>query len=145
MMYRSDWAIEQGQEVVLAVRITRSALDEILKKAVYSTFEPEIYETHDLWKSEVARSDVRLQWDPDHSPSGGKLERRAIQLGLRGSVLAKYAREWIVSITNITDFVESQRENAISSRYEQLIIPQESVYPVSNEDVIHRLQLQHYT
>ena len=29
---------------------------------------------------------VRLQWDPDHSPSYEKLERRAIQLGLKGQV-----------------------------------------------------------
>jgi len=29
---------------------------------------------------------VRLQWDPDHSPKGEKLARRAIQLGLKGKV-----------------------------------------------------------
>ena len=29
---------------------------------------------------------VRLQWDPDHDPEGGKCERRAIQLGLKGQV-----------------------------------------------------------
>jgi hypothetical protein len=31
----------------------------------------------------VARSEVRLQWNPDHDPTGNKLERRALQLGLR--------------------------------------------------------------
>ena len=29
---------------------------------------------------------VRLQWDPDHHPSGAKLQRKAIQLGLKGSI-----------------------------------------------------------
>ena len=29
---------------------------------------------------------VRLQWDPDHTPCGDKLARRAIQLGLKGQV-----------------------------------------------------------
>ena len=30
---------------------------------------------------------VRLQWDPDHSPTYGKMQRRAIQLGLKGEVI----------------------------------------------------------
>ena len=40
-----------------------------------------------LQKSEgLAQCDVRLQWDPDHSPVGGNLTRRAIQLGLKNDV-----------------------------------------------------------
>src|SRR6516164_7944213 len=87
MMYRSGWASKEGQEVVLAVRLRRTAFDEILRLAVHSTFLPEVYESEGLWKEAVARSDVRLQFDPDHSPSGAPIERRAIQLGLRGEVL----------------------------------------------------------
>ena len=32
------------------------------------------------------KSDVRLQWDPDHLPNGESYKRRAIQLGLRNKV-----------------------------------------------------------
>jgi len=32
------------------------------------------------------KSDVRLQWDPDHLPTGESHKRRAIQLGLRNKV-----------------------------------------------------------
>ena len=32
------------------------------------------------------KSDVRLQWDPDHFPKGESHKRRAIQLGLRNKV-----------------------------------------------------------
>lgn len=40
-----------------------------------------------LQKSEgLAQCDVRLQWDPDHSPVGDNLTRRAIQLGLKNDV-----------------------------------------------------------
>lgn len=40
-----------------------------------------------LQKSEgLAQCEVRLQWDPDHSPDGGNLTRRAIQLGLKNDV-----------------------------------------------------------
>ena len=52
--------------------------------------------------SAVANSDVRLPWDPDHDPSGAPLERHAIQLGLRGGILAKYAGEWLLGIEDVT-------------------------------------------
>jgi Domain of unknown function (DUF4291) len=48
--------------------------------------------------------------DPDHHPSGIKLERRAIQLGLRGEFLANYARDWILKIEAISEFVNQQRQ-----------------------------------
>ena len=87
MMYRCGWASNEGQDVVLAVRLKRSAFDEILRLAIHSSFVPEVYENEMAWKSALANSDVRLQWDPDHDPSGAPVERRAIQLGLRGDVL----------------------------------------------------------
>lgn len=72
MMYRSDWGTKEGQEVTLAVRIRRSAFDDILREAVHSTFVPEVYPSHAAWQEAVAKSAVRLQWDPDHHPSGGE-------------------------------------------------------------------------
>ena len=47
---------------------------------------------------------VRLQWDPDHSPRGGKLERRAIQLGIRGEALELFHNS-IMCIDDITDTI----------------------------------------
>ncbi|WP_082408799.1 DUF4291 family protein [Verrucomicrobium spinosum] len=51
----------------------------------------------------------RLQWDPDHSPTGGPLERRAIQLGLRGNMIRRYGRDEVVAIEDISEFVAEQR------------------------------------
>jgi hypothetical protein len=67
------------------------------------------YPSHDDWKQAVARSSVGLPWDPDHEPSGAKLERRASQLGLGGNVLARYAREWVVRIEDVSAFSARQR------------------------------------
>jgi hypothetical protein len=75
---------------------------------------PEVYGSHGAWKEALARSPVRLQWDPDHGPSGGPVERRAIQLGLRGEVLAKYAREWLLDVEDISDFVTEQRAHGVA-------------------------------
>jgi Domain of unknown function (DUF4291) len=138
MMYRCGWASKEGQEVVLAVRLKRSAFDEILRLAVHSSFVPEIYENELAWKVAVGRSDVRLQWDPDHDPYGATVERRAIQLGLRGEVLARYAKEWLLGIEDVSEFVRQQSEYA-RSPFDRLITPREEVYPVNDRDVAARL------
>ena len=60
---------------------------------------------------------MRLQWDPDHDPSGAKVERRAIQLGLRGEALARYAREWLVQVQDVSAFVAEQHAHAHPGAY----------------------------
>ena len=79
MMYRSGWATKKGQEKILAVWITRAGFEEILSHALTGHQEKE--------REMDARSQVRLQWDPDHDPHGASQQRRAIQLGLRDEVM----------------------------------------------------------
>lgn len=141
MMYRSGWGTKPGQEVTLAIRIKRSAFDFILGHAVASSYDRQVYQSKQEWQKAVARSDVRLQWDPDHSPRGGKLQRRAIQLGLRGEVVVKYPKEWILDIEDISDFVAQQRENVIADNYANLLTPTEQVYPVDDVKTIASLGL----
>lgn len=141
MMYRSGWGAKPGQEVVLAIRLQRSAFDSILAQAVHSSFQSGLYESEESWQKAVQTSDVRLQWDPDHNPAGHKLERRAIQLGLRGEAIRKYAQEWILDIEDISDFVAEQRESVISGNYEALLTPAESAYSVKDLEVATKLQL----
>ncbi len=140
MMYRSGWGTKDGQEVTLAIRLKREAFDSILDQAVYSSFAPHIYANEAAWAQAVAESSVRLQWDPDHNPSGSKSERRAIQLGLRGDVLRQYAREWIIDIEDISAFVAQQRVHAHTvSAYEHLHTPYEVVYPIADPNVAAKL------
>ncbi len=141
MMYRCGWASKQGQEVVLAVRLSRSGFDSLLAQAIHSTYSEEIYHSEQAWKWAVEHSNVRLQWDPDHDPAGAKVERRAIQLGLRGEMLGQYAREWVIEIEDISDFVSEQRQYAQAHAYEQLTTPRELVYPVTDAAVASRLGL----
>jgi hypothetical protein len=141
MMSRSGWGTKEGQEIVLAVRILRGAFEEILRQAVPSSWVTSLYPIEQTWKDDVARSFVRLQWDPDHDPMGGKLERRAVQLGLRGPVLERYAREWIVSIEDVSQLVADQRAHARKGEWDQLLVPCEEPYPVTDAALVQRLGL----
>jgi hypothetical protein len=139
MMYRSGWGTKPGQEVTLTVHLRREAFDAILGEAVHSAYVPEVYESEAAWKARVAGSEVRLQWDPDHAPGGAPVERRAIQLGLRGELLRRYGREWIVAVEDISHFVGEQRAHAGAGGLDELVTPAEEVYPVADAAVAARL------
>jgi hypothetical protein len=135
MMYRSGWAEKPDQEVVLAVRLKRAGFDAILAACVPSSFDRTRWSSEAEWRHAVTTSEVRLQWDPDHDPGGRPVERRAVQLGLRGETLRRYAQEWIVEIEDITALVVAEKAHAHERGYPQLRTPLESVYPVADERV----------
>jgi Domain of unknown function (DUF4291) len=126
MMYRSGWASKPDQERVLAVRLRRTDFDLFLSEAIASTYGASDLPSREAWQEAVSRSDVRLQWDPDHAPNGAKQERRAIQLGLRRSALRRYESSSVLAIEDITEFVHEQAGQPL----ELLLVPQESVYPL---------------
>ena len=127
MMYRSGWATKENQEAILAIRISRAFFDEIVIKAIHAHFQAECYTNTEVWKNALQKSDVRLQWDPDHSPSGERQARRAIQLGIRGETLRRYGQNEIERIDDISDYVARERTK-IENRIDELVLPKERVY-----------------
>ncbi|MDY7226165.1 DUF4291 domain-containing protein [Hyalangium rubrum] len=141
MMYRCGWATKADQETVLAVWLKREAFESVLAQAVHSKHIPEVYGSAAEWQRQVARSDVRLQWDPDHGPTGAPLQRRAIQLGLQGETLRRYAKEWLLDLEDITPFVREQHEHVKNGRLDQLVMPRETVFWPTDEATVRRLGL----
>lgn len=139
MMFRSGWGTKPDQEVTLALRIRRAGFEALLAEAVPSTFWPETFASEEEWKRAVARSSVRLQWDPDHGPSGAPCNRRAVQLGLRGDALARFVDEYTVGVEDLSDFVAAQRAHL--DDHAALMTPRETVYAVADPAVAARLRL----
>lgn len=140
MMYRCGWGTKPGQEVILGLRIGIRFFESILEQAVPSGYDEQLFSTHAEWKSALAESEVRLQWDPDHAPQGQKLERRAIQLGLRGTVLKRFAESELLEVLDLTRFVESQRP-FMEAASEELCTPIERVYVPQSKRARQRLKL----
>lgn len=88
MMYRCGYARKEGQEHVLAVRITREGFDWAVAHAVESNVR--------------GKPAVRVQWDPERGLNHEALPYRAIQIGLTREASWKYVNEWTVSITDVT-------------------------------------------
>ena len=141
MMFRSGWGTKENQEVTLALRVRRTFFDGLLAAAVPSSWDEGQFATEAGWSKAVARSAVRLQWDPDHNPAGGKLARRALQLGLRGDVLEAFGRRELLEVIDLSEFVAEQRDRLASGGVAELVTPRERVYTPADAELAARLRL----
>ncbi|MBA4104820.1 MAG: DUF4291 domain-containing protein [Pirellula sp.] len=139
MMYRSGWGTKEGQEVTLALRLRRVFFDDLLAQAVQATYDEGQFATRDSWQAAVAASEVRVQWDPDHDPFGAKVERRALQLGIRGETLRAFGTRELVEVVDLSEFVAEQRMNVTAERLSRLQSPTERVYFPANPDIAPKL------
>jgi hypothetical protein len=136
MMYRCGWAEKENQERVLALWIKKSCFNGILSKAVFSSFNKSCYGSHEQWAEALNFSDVRLQWDPDHDPYGNKMQRRAIQLGMKGETLENFVKNQIQHIEDITEFVRSQKQILDNNQLHNLCVPVENVFKDFDANII---------
>lgn len=119
MMERCGWATKTDQERVLALHVLRDEFDRAVLAAV-----PTSVTTHD--------ADVRVQWDPERTLRGGKLEHRSLQLGLGRAVNKAYATRWIQRIEDMTplahriDALRREGRHADAAR----LLPTEQPYPL---------------
>jgi hypothetical protein len=141
MMYRSGWGTKEGQETTLGLRLRRQFFDSILVQAVASSLNQSDETSQQAWKASLATSNVRLQWDPDHDPHGNALARRAIQLGLRGSVLEDFGKRELLEVIDMTEFVSGQRELLSRVGTSELRTPVERVYVPDDGAIARRLKL----
>jgi len=120
MMFRSGWGEKSNQERILGLWLKRKSFERYISMASN--------------KEHSKKGSVRLQWDPDHYPSGERHPfRKAIQLGLK-NVESFINGEDIVLIQDITDFVYSQHAAIKCKDFDSLITPEERIYNVPNMD-----------
>ena len=130
MMYRCGWAQKENQAHVLAIDIKRTGFDKAVNSAVISTFSDDLGITKEEWQKQVKESDVRVQWDPEKDIDGNNLPYRSLQLGLRGNAVNEYVHDWIVKVTDITDYVNELNALRISKGDISDKLPKETVYTI---------------
>ncbi|WP_276501789.1 DUF4291 domain-containing protein [Terrimonas pollutisoli] len=142
MMYRAGWASKEDQQHILAITFPMSCFKMILQQATISSFDGRLFVTEQDWKKELAKTDVRLQWDPDHDPYGNKLERKAIQIGMKGETLKKFCTEWISKIEDITGFVKEEYAKVANQQIEELNVPYEDVVDLKDPAIEERIGIE---
>lgn len=130
MMYRCGWGTKENQKHILAIDIKREAFDFIVQNAIVSTYSEDMGISHAEWKEQIRKSDIRCQWDPERDIFGNPLGYRSIQLGIRGKMSEKYVNEWIVKITDITDYVKELDKKRNMGMDISSLLPKEQIYTI---------------
>ena len=131
MLYRSGYATKHNQERILKIKLSHDGFLAILSQGIHTSFEPDLFKTEIDWQLALRRGEVRYQWDPDRDLQLRRLDRRALQVGIRGSVLSNYVNHWILGIEDVTELAHAIKE-AVESKQKQLpLVPEERVYEVS--------------
>jgi len=116
MLYRSGYASKARQQRIVQVTIQHDGFLAMLADAVPSGYERDLYASRSEWDVALRRSEARYQWDPDRDLALRPLARRALQLGIEGSLIRRYAREWIVRIADVTDLAHAIRDSVAAGR-----------------------------
>lgn len=133
LMERSNWGLKSGQEMILAIRITRQGWEEALSQAVLTSYDPQVYRHSDEWAAQFEKALVHVQWDPERTLRGKSLPVRSIQVGLSRHIIGKYVNEWTIEIQDATSLVRKiygllqQGQEAKAKGF----LPKERVYPLN--------------
>lgn len=131
MMERSGYAGKAGQEHVLSIRLRRTAWEYVLSQAVL-THAHDMYK--DGWEERKKNARVNVQWDPERSIKGAKLNYRSIQVGISRHLIGEY-NSWIVEIADYTQLAHkifALKQQGDYSRATALL-PIEKPYPLGQE------------
>lgn len=142
MMYRSGWASKPNQERILAISISKEFFEQLLAEGELTSMKQSNYKEESIWRQFLNKSEVRIQWDPHHRPDGSKLERKAIQIGIKGNLQRKFGTEKINFIEDITHYVIEQRKYIERKDYEYLKIPIETKMEIENQKIIEKLSIR---
>ncbi|MBQ0825686.1 DUF4291 domain-containing protein [Streptomyces tagetis] len=134
MMYRCGWGTKEAQEVVLAVEIERAGFEWALERACLSHYAPGPHADRHAWKRELRRASARVQWDPERDLHLRPLPHRSLQLGLSGEAARRYADEWTVSITDVTDLAHEIHRHVKDGDLDaaRRLLPGERPYPAGD-------------
>jgi hypothetical protein len=132
MLYRSGYATKSRQEAILKIKLTHEGFLAILRQSVKTTYAPDLYASVDEWKRALNASDVRHQWDPERALEGHRLDRRAIQIGIRGETVRRYVHEWIIGLEGVTTLAHAVKA-AVDAGDVMPAVPEERVYEVDAE------------
>ena len=143
-MYRSDWARSNNQERILGIWLKLDAFHELLQLSEQTSANSAYASKHEWQQARSAKKTlpgsteawsgrVNIQWDPDHHPSGAKLTRRAIQIGIK-QVPWWASGNRFEKIIDMTPLVSEQRKFLTVSE-DQLFTPHERIYMVPDEAI----------
>ena len=129
---RTKYATKNRMQAIAKIKLSHEAFLEILGQSIESHWNSGLFPSEMEWKSQLAKSDVIHQWDPERDLVGRRLDRQAIQVGIRGAVIRKYVSDYIISVEDVTPLAHEIGQVAKTHGHKFPHVPEEKGYPVSD-------------
>jgi hypothetical protein len=142
MLYRANPALNESQDRILAVQISRAGFEWALARSCPNQYDRDFCPDRDDWAKALQESPVRFQWDPERSLQTVALPYRALQVGLTAQVMDRLVEEWTVDINDVTHIARNigERVRAGKDPIAENMLPGERPYPLP-EPIAARLHI----
>ena len=133
LMERSNWGLKSNQEYVLEIRIKRDCWEKALSKGILTHPDKAIYENGVEWEKKFKSAQIHIQWDPERTFRGAKMNKRSIQVGISRFLIEEFNNDWITEIIDQTPLTKKIRGLMKSGKYKEAkrLLPKERVYDLS--------------
>lgn len=135
LMERSNWGTKSNQEFILGIKIKREAWEKALILGVLTHPDKQIYKNGFEWENKFKSAKVHIQWDPERTIRGGKLQERSIQVGISRFLIEEFNNEWITEINDLTPLTNKIHQLKKKGKYKEAkrLLPKEKVYSLPLE------------
>lgn len=135
LMERSNWGTKSNQEYILGIKIKRASWEKALSIGVLTDPDKTIYKSGALWDKEFRNAKVHIQWDPERTLKGAKMQVRSIQVGIGRDLIKEYNEEWIQEINDLTPLTKKIRLLLKDGKYKDAkrLVPGEKTYEVPDD------------
>ncbi len=132
LMERSNWGNKSNQEYILGIKIKRASWEKALSLGVLTDPDKEVYANGYEWEKQFKAAKVHIQWDPERTLKGGKLNERSIQVGISRFLIEEFNHEWISEIVDLSPLVKKIYLLRKAGKYQEAkrLLPKEKLYPV---------------
>lgn len=133
VLRRTKYGTKNRMQAVARIKISHDAFKEILNQSIETHWNKTVFPQEENWRKTINKSDVIHQWDPERDIIGKRLNRQAIQIGIRGEVIKKYVSDYIIGVEDVSDLVHEIGKVKKSSSNNYPKIPEEKEYQVSDK------------
>lgn len=135
LMERSNWGEKSNQDYILGIKMKRECWEKALSLGVLTHPDKDIYANGFEWEKQFSEAKVHIQWDPERTLRGEKLEERTIQVGISRFLIEEFNNEWITEIINLTPLTKKINQLRKIGKYKEAkkLLPQEKIYPLDSQ------------
>lgn len=133
VLRRTKYGTKNRMQAIAKIKLSHESFQLILNQSVQAHWDNHVFEKESEWAASLNKSDVVHQWDPERDLVGRRLDRQAIQIGIRGQIIRKYVSDFIIGVEDVSALAhEIGRLNKVGSEnFPEL--PLEKEYPISDE------------